>query len=237
MKRIQKEVLICECSSQDHTYSFWYDDEENSIYFQPRLVNYKNPIQRLKRAVGYVFNIGKRKGKTYHFGDYDSMLIHPEDCKKLINILNKCDKKHNHPFYLVNFALYTKFHYKRSENIWEDVKKCLQADGYTPENNEDILGIIQSNILDLVKESQYRYFFNDYNHGIQEKNCWKYGYYTEGNNWMGRTEPLPKYDQQTAILHWFKSYLSNVLVENLGWDLKNPPKANKKVLPLTKKNK
>ena len=81
------DVFVCECGSIDHTFQFYWDESDKSLIINIRLISYKRFWQRLSRAIGYVFNIGKRKGKIYHFGDYDSILIKPEDAEKLIKYL------------------------------------------------------------------------------------------------------------------------------------------------------
>ena len=47
-------------------------------------------------------------------------------------------------FPLTNVVLYAKGWYKTTDNIWEDLKKILELDDYTPFSNNDIYSILIS---------------------------------------------------------------------------------------------
>ena len=52
-------------------------------------------------------------------------------------------------FKLTNVVLYAKGWYKKSDDIWEDLKKILELDNYTPFTKTDIYSII----VDAFQES------------------------------------------------------------------------------------
>ena len=45
-------------------------------------------------------------------------------------------------FKLANVVLYAKGWYKKSDDIWEDLKKILEFDNYTPFTKMDVYSII-----------------------------------------------------------------------------------------------
>jgi len=78
MEEIEKtEVFICDCGSLNHTYAFWYDNEFHDIHFMPHLITYRNFFKRVWVAIKYSFGYKSR------YGHFDSMIINPEDIKKL----------------------------------------------------------------------------------------------------------------------------------------------------------
>ena len=59
-------------------------------------------------------------------------------------------------FKLTNVVLYAKGWYKKSDDIWEDLKKILELDNYTPFTKIDIYSIIatafqESNIYRITE--------------------------------------------------------------------------------------
>ncbi len=76
------EMFICECGSLDHTYTFWYDPECGEVHFMPRLYQHKNVWQRIWRALGYIV------GKKSRFGDYDSIIVNPDNIDKIRKYLD-----------------------------------------------------------------------------------------------------------------------------------------------------
>ena len=141
---------------------------------------------------------------------------------------------------LKNVALYSKHWYQRSGDIWEDIKTCLKADDYMPDNKQDILNIVIRNVAPFFKSSSYYnieqftpYFIDE----IAPYNCWKYGFYHKKCAWAFKTEEeknsAPEYDYQTAILYFFLSRLANATITECD-GLPNP---DKKVLPLSKNAK
>lgn len=83
-------------------------------------------------------------------------------------------------FKLSHLALYAKGWYNRSDNIWEDLKKILCLDGYTPFTNGDVYSIILGKVQECPS---YRWTeLREVLIGIHPNNCWKFGYYVKNNS-------------------------------------------------------
>lgn len=83
-------------------------------------------------------------------------------------------KTTNKPFPLGHLCLYAKGWYKSSGNLFEDLMKVLELDGYTPFHKSDVLSIVlhrynETMDVDLVD------FLND----VQESTCHRVGYCPE----------------------------------------------------------
>lgn len=107
-------------------------------------------------------------------------------------------------FKLLHVALYAKYWYQRGD-IFEDLKRCLEKDGYTPWEKEDIVRLIVNYTQPFVTNR-----FELLNH-ISPKECWKVGYYTKNNVWVrtkNENETYPEYDYWTAVLYAHLSVLS-----------------------------
>ena len=90
----KQQVFVCECQSLGHVYSFWFDPEEGELWWHVTLPNHKNVLQRIWRAFGYIV------GKRARFGDYDGMIISPDDLGKLKETFDQVDAAawlHSHP--------------------------------------------------------------------------------------------------------------------------------------------
>lgn len=74
---MKREIFICDCNSLEHSYAFWYDEEENELHFMPHLITYRNIFKRILVAIKYIFGYKSR------YGDFDSMIINKEDYEKL----------------------------------------------------------------------------------------------------------------------------------------------------------
>jgi len=123
-------------------------------------------------------------------------------------------------FDLSHVVLYAKGWYLNTGNVFEDLKKILEFDGYTPFSNMDVYSIL----LNSVQNSNiYRWTsLVETLNGIHPKNCWKYGYYTKGNYfWAKQSDAeLPEYDMQTAFIYYTLSNLTHL--ENTNWNVKTP---------------
>jgi hypothetical protein len=130
---------------------------------------------------------------------------------------------------LKHVALYSKHHYERSGDVWEDIKKCLIADDYTPYSKTDVLNIIIRNVTPLFHHNtpDFATILID---GISPHNCWKYGFYHKGCAWVKDCKEFPEYDYETATLYFFLSTLMGSTIMELG----GLPDADKKVLPFSK---
>ena len=71
------EIFICECGSLEHTYAFWYDEDFNDVHFMPHLRQHRNFFKRIGVAIKYIFGYKSR------YGDFDSVIINPDDIKKI----------------------------------------------------------------------------------------------------------------------------------------------------------
>ena len=83
MNHEKQSVFVCKCSSLEHVYSFWFDPENGALYWHVTLPNHKNTLQRIWRALGYI------AGKKARFGDYDGMIISPDDLQKLRDVFDQ----------------------------------------------------------------------------------------------------------------------------------------------------
>lgn len=131
-------------------------------------------------------------------------------------------------FRLKHFALYAKKWYAQSDDIWADVKKCLEADQYTPFDRMDIISIVHRNVCRINKKNVEDFVFAMIQE-IHPNNCWKFGYYTEDHQWENNKGCTVKYDYETAILYYYKSIVNMSDRKVLG-ELNIRPDAN--VLPL-----
>lgn len=123
-----------------------------------------------------------------------------------------------------NFVLYSKHWYKRSNNIWADIKKCLEADEYLPDDKADMLSIIINHFAPLLQHNGSEYYTRELIFGVTPEQCWKYGYYTKEAKWIkgGKEyDELPDYDYMTAVLYYFMSNVSSMEISKIG-KLKKP---------------
>lgn len=107
-------------------------------------------------------------------------------------------------FPLSNVVLYAKGWYKRTDNIWEDLKQILKLDNYEPYDDSDVYSIILSN---FEKWDTYNTSLREVLIGIHPNQCWKIGYYTNNATWVNNHDKLPEYDMPTAFIHYVLSAL------------------------------
>lgn len=79
----ERRIFICDCHSLEHQVCFWYDPEEKSLYIEPHLVNHDTFVKRLWVGIRYAF------GYRCRYGEFDEMVMCPDDQKKLVEIINK----------------------------------------------------------------------------------------------------------------------------------------------------
>lgn len=89
-----KDVVICECHSDEHQYIFYYSEEEIEdgktvpmVYVHPHLITYKSFWERVVAAVKYVF------GHRTKYGNWDEFMISPKDADKFQEIVNYLKRK------------------------------------------------------------------------------------------------------------------------------------------------
>jgi len=75
---MERTLFTCECSSLQHMFVISQDDEYICLEI---LLSKKSFFSRLKRAIGYVF------GKRSKYGDFEEILLGPDKCQKLGEIL------------------------------------------------------------------------------------------------------------------------------------------------------
>ena len=107
-------------------------------------------------------------------------------------------------------VLYSKGWYKKG-NIWKDLIKTLECDGYTPFDKGDILGILMSSFDKLNPEKYFRRI-NEIVSGISPKECWRKGYYTKDCKWLEDSEELPEYDYYEAVARYILSCFTEIHV-------------------------
>lgn len=118
---------------------------------------------------------------------------------------------------LSHTVLYAKGWYKKSEDVFEDLKKILDIDGYTPFTKGDVLNIL------LSKAERFDHQAFDLRAmviGLHPKEIWKASYYTEDNNWITNGKNLPRYDYETAVVYYVLSTLRNLTT--CQWNVVTP---------------
>ena len=86
-------------------------------------------------------------------------------------------------FNLTNVVLYAKGWYKKSDDIWADLKKILELDDYSPFSKNDVYSIIAARFSEFDHRSSELF---EVLKGIHPNSCWKYGYYVKENSfWSG----------------------------------------------------
>lgn len=103
-------------------------------------------------------------------------------------------------FQLNHTVLYAKGWYNKTDNVFEDLKKILLLDDYTPFTNNDVFGILVRNYEKLFENKSLLTFLID----ISPSETWKVNYPTKGNVWMRNNkenESYPEYDLHTAIIY------------------------------------
>jgi len=132
-------------------------------------------------------------------------------------------------FTLQHVVLYAKNWYKRSNDFWKDINKCLEADGYSSDwfRPNDCARVILNQFERLPKKGNFSLY--DFLMEIEEQNCWKIGYYTKKHTWVSSDK---EYDMQEAIVRYCLS--SFLMLDNEEWEVCKPD--YKKVLPVGSKD-
>ncbi len=135
---------------------------------------------------------------------------------------------------IAHVILYAKHWYKRSDDIIEDLKKCLSSN-YMPDNKYNIFIILTrvvSQIPWMMRHGIHYYTFNLLE-AISPNECWKYGYYTTDHvGWIHNSEDKSKlkpYDYQMAVIYYYLSTLCCMEIKELGGEL---PKPDENILPI-----
>lgn len=131
-------------------------------------------------------------------------------------------------FSLQHTVLYAKGWYKRSKDIWADLRKVLNADDYSADimkNGE--LAMLLLHRLEALKNPNVKSVATVIS-AIEPHNCWTYGYFCQGSPTLlsRKDEVWPEYDRSEAIVRYCLSIFGN-----LKFDEWNPCKPDFKVLP------
>lgn len=115
-------------------------------------------------------------------------------------------------FPLSHTVLYAKNWYKHTGDVFEDLKKILELDSYTPFTNGDVFSILVNNV---EKFDYCKFELRQILTGIHPKECWKVCYYTNEHTWIKDFEKQPKYDYETAVVYYILSTLQ--FLETAKW--------------------
>jgi hypothetical protein len=136
---------------------------------------------------------------------------------------------------LIHTILYAKGWYQRGD-LWEDLMCTLKADDYTPDDRQDIVGIITSRLqnflLQTTGDMAPNYKLSCLLEGLNPHTCWKMGYYTKDHKWA---EVTNEYNYEEALVRTYLSMMQMTSVKDLGWEDARPL-ADPSVLPLKRKN-
>lgn len=135
-------------------------------------------------------------------------------------------------FSLQHIVLYAKGWYQRQEDeqgLIEDLQKCFTADDYSGEffKKRDCASMLIHH-LEKLPITPSRNTISAVLDGIDEKNCWKFGYVTKNNTWNSDNSKYPDYDQDIAIIKYCLSQFN--FLSNKEWDVIKPD--FEKVLPM-----
>ena len=83
---MNNHFVVCSCSTPEHTIRFLHDRDEDELYTEIYLNQYKGFFKRLVIAVRYLF------GYTCRYGHWDSTLISKEEAQKLKHFLGNYTK-------------------------------------------------------------------------------------------------------------------------------------------------
>lgn len=82
-KHLKEDVVLCNCSSIEHQFSFSYNPEEKEIYLSVFLNQYRTWWQRVWVGIKYVF------GYNSKYGHWDSVSLDRKDVVELRDNFNK----------------------------------------------------------------------------------------------------------------------------------------------------
>lgn len=92
MSIIKEDILLCECGDPSHQLIMYYEYDEEyetpNVYVAVHLTPEKNFFKRLWIGLKYIFF---KKRSIY--GDFDEIILRPEDAHKLHNAANWLDEQ------------------------------------------------------------------------------------------------------------------------------------------------
>jgi hypothetical protein len=80
---METEYFDCKCMSSEHTLRFVYDPDDNELYTEVHLSQYRNVFVRVWVAIKYIFGFKSK------YGHWDCWLLKKKDCERLINLTQK----------------------------------------------------------------------------------------------------------------------------------------------------
>lgn len=88
-----EDLILCECSSTDHQLLFLYDDDPNwdRVYVHFHLSPDYGFWKRLWRGIKYAFGYRSR------YGDFDEIILRPDDAEKFQKIADKLKELQGNP--------------------------------------------------------------------------------------------------------------------------------------------
>lgn len=80
---MKKDLILCECEDPAHQLIAFYSDEDGypCVFVTVHLSRPRNIFKRIWNALKYVFGT-----KRSRFGDFDEIVLKPEDADKILNI-------------------------------------------------------------------------------------------------------------------------------------------------------
>ena len=134
-------------------------------------------------------------------------------------------------FKLQNVALYSKHHYRRSDNIWKDLTRCLYADGYNmlyalqtkKYEKATILNILLGHFLEIPGKLNKYKVLTMITSGLNPYDTWKYGYTHSKTpvNFFDNKDYENEYDYHEAAVRYILSELAMTKISVMG-KLKSP---------------
>ncbi len=82
MKNDHEILMICECSSCEHQLIIRYDNNEDEVYVNVHLANYKEFWRRLWHGLKYIFGYKSR------YGEFDEVILRKEDADNLQKVVD-----------------------------------------------------------------------------------------------------------------------------------------------------
>jgi hypothetical protein len=83
LEPLEPQYFDCACYSSEHTLKFTWDDEDNEIYTEVFLRQYRNFFKRIWIAIKYIF------GYKCRYGHWDCFVLQNKDAQRLKCLLDK----------------------------------------------------------------------------------------------------------------------------------------------------
>ena len=133
---------------------------------------------------------------------------------------------------LKHVCLYAKGWYQK-DNIFDDLRKCITADGYLGEffSDEDICAFVLDHTVRQLSEGGSNGITAQIIADASPKSCWKFGYlHKDADDWARYKQPV-KVDEK---YNYWKAFLYVCLSRLRFEEIDVLPRPDENVLPLTK---